>query len=82
VACGRTRYRFLRTITVDELSTSPPTMYGVQFCPKPPMAARRAVCGEPCWVEVIIPDHDPAPQISVMDDQFGTHRVIERCTCS
>src|SRR5947209_8350877 len=38
VACGRTRYRFLRTITVDELSTSPPTMYGVQFCPKPPMA--------------------------------------------
>jgi hypothetical protein len=34
------------TMTVDELSSSPPTTYGAQLCLKLPMAARRAVRGD------------------------------------
>ncbi|MBV8993158.1 MAG: hypothetical protein JO287_05535 [Pseudonocardiales bacterium] len=41
--------------------------------PRWPHAAPYAAT--PCWVGVIIPDHDADPQISVMDDQFGTHRT-------
>jgi hypothetical protein len=43
------------------------------------MAARRTVRGNTLLGEVIILDHDADPQLSLMDDQFGTHTVPTPC---